>query len=154
MVEHVALAEQFERQRHEEDQVRRVAAMDHVEAAREQDLHRQHELPKQGGRILGQVAQAGLGVLRHRVPIDLDAVEQLGTFVRRRAERADDGDHRPGVAQGARLLPDPAIERDRQVFHDDQNAPAGKRSGLGHRGRGGGGFVALAGGCGAAHSAK
>ena len=77
-------------------------------------------MPERGG-ILAQVAERAVAVGRHRVAVDVDAVEDLVVGVEALALRRD---HRDGVAGGGerrRLEPDPAVEGHRQVLDDDQH---------------------------------
>src|SRR4029078_1092077 len=80
MVEHKASAEELERQRDEEDQIWRVAALDDVEAAFAPHSEQQAELVKQRSGIFEQEGEAAPGLERQRVAIDRDTVEH---FVRR-----------------------------------------------------------------------
>src|SRR4051812_26619754 len=125
MIEHELLAEELPEAADGEDEIRRIARMDDVEPAAEADLPRKHELHEQRARVLDRVAEQAIRLLRQRVTMDVDAVDALEAFLEGRGLRTVDGDREARRVERARLLPHAPIERQRQVFHDDEHAAAG-----------------------------
>jgi predicted ATPase with chaperone activity len=121
VVEDEFLAQELEETADEEEEVRRVARMDHVEAAREEDAPRQEERVEERGGVLDRVAQRALGLHREVVAVDRDAVDLLETALEPLARGADDRDRVARVAERARLLPHPPVERAGKVLDEDQD---------------------------------
>ena len=57
------------------------------------------------------------------MPVDRDVVDDLEPLRKVSVGRADHRDQPAGAAEGLSLLPDPPIERDRQIFDDDDTGP-------------------------------
>src|SRR6185436_16922151 len=121
VVEHELLAEQLEEVADEEEQVRGIARVDHVEAPAEQHTPAQQEGPEQGSAVFDRIAQRALGFRRQLIAPDVDAVDLLVLLLVALAGRADDRHQVPRVAQGGGLLPYPPVERTRQVLDQDEN---------------------------------
>ena len=123
MVEQEPLAaEPFERQRHQEDQVGRVAGVDRIETAPERDLQRQPHLVEQRRCIFDEVTLGAVRLQWQRVTMDIDAVQPLEPRLVPLADRADDRDLIASRYQRVGFLPHPPVERQRQVFDDDEDA--------------------------------
>ena len=114
-------AKPFIGKRDEEQKVRRVAEMDDFEAMAAPCLPSQAHLAPKRRNILANEPQKAASLLADPMAVNLNAFE----FLLRGGEAAHlgaDDDHLVAcVAQGARLLPHPAIERHRQVLNDDQD---------------------------------
>src|SRR5699024_10963982 len=76
MVEDVAHAERAERQRDEKDQVGRVAAMDHVDAAPAQHAKGKAKLVEKRDRVFEEIF-GGAGGFLQLVAVNLDPVDDL-----------------------------------------------------------------------------
>ena len=104
--------------------VRRVAGLQDVEAVPLPGLAGQAGGPQPGVAELPEVAEEPGGRRGRRVLVEPDPVELRV----RRVARSLGTDHRDPVArldQRLALQPDAAVQRDRQVLHDDQDVPAG-----------------------------
>ena len=123
MVEDVADAERPERPGDEEDQIRRVAAVQDVDPLLAADAERQPGLVPERGAVFAQVAERAGALGRQVVAVDLDALEPLALGLVALALRADDRDRVAGGGERRRLGPDPAVEGHRQVLDDDQHPP-------------------------------
>ena len=128
MVEQEPLAEQLPEAAQRPVGLRRVADVEHVEAAaghgHPDRLHgRAHEAPEE----LGHEAERALGVHRQPVPVDVHVLEHLEGAGEALGLGADDAHPVAGPGQGGGLQPHPAVERDGQVLDDDQD-PAGPTS--------------------------
>ena len=110
-------------QRGEEQQVRRVAQVDHVDRRALLDALDQPVRVPEGGAVLLEVALRPPGGGHEGVAVDPDAVDDdLGLGVPLRPERADHLDLPAVAGEGLALLPDPPVERDREVLDDDQGS--------------------------------
>jgi len=123
VVEHEHLAEQPPERAEQPVSLRRVAGMQHVEAASEQrhpegEQRRHDEAPGE----LAHEAEGALRVGEQGVAVDLDAFEPLPRLIVAFHLRADDADAATGLGQRGRFEPDPAVEWHRQVLHYDQHA--------------------------------
>ncbi len=135
-----AAAEQAEGPGDEEDQVGRVAALDRVEAAQAADFQRKAEFVEEGGGVLDGEAFCPLGFQRQGVAVDVDAVEEdVGLFIPL-AGRADDRHLGPGGGQRAAFVPDAAVEGQRQILDDDEDAATGEGACAAHTVQGGFGW--------------
>ena len=71
MVEHEALAgENLEEQADQENEIGRIAGVDHVEAVTPPHLEREHELPEQGDRIFDEIGCGAPRLDRQGMAID------------------------------------------------------------------------------------
>ena len=123
MVEHEALSrENLEEKPDQEDEVGRIAGMDHVEAVAPPHLEREHELPEQRDRVFDEIGRCAPRLDRQGMAIDPDAVDHL---VRALIAGALGADHRhlvTRIAERGRLRPGTAVERNREVLHHDQHS--------------------------------
>src|SRR5262249_28108334 len=106
----------------EEYQVRRVAGVNHLEAPRREDAAGQHELTQDRGTVFEGVGQRTPRLKRQRMTIDRDAIDDLPPPLVALADRANDGALVARCGQRRRFLPNPSVEGDWQVLHDDQDA--------------------------------
>ena len=123
MVEHEALSrENLEEKPDQEDEVGRIAGMDHVEAVAPPHLEREHELPEERDRVFDEIGRCAPRLDRQGMAIDPDAVDHLvGALI----AGAFGTDHRHLVTRSAergRLRPGTAVERNREVLHHDQHS--------------------------------
>ncbi len=128
MVEHEWLAEHvLPEAGDDEHQVGRIARLHHVEPDLEIGLDAERELPGQRRAVFQRIAESAVGLQRQRMPEHVNAVEDFVALGVLPTERTDHRYRIAGIAQGLRLLPDAAIQRNGQVLDDDQDAglPAG-----------------------------
>src|SRR5262245_3918764 len=123
MVEYEALAgENLEEQADQKDEIGRIAGVDHVEAVVAPDPQREQKFPEQCDGIFDEIGGGSSCFDRHGVAVDGYAVNDL---MRLRIVWALGANHRykmAGIAQCRRLRPDPAVERNRQVFDNNQHS--------------------------------
>jgi hypothetical protein len=112
---------------HQEQQVRRVAGVNHVEPAFASHLARQTEGVPQRCRVLQQVTQGALALVGQGIAMDVDALDALVRAFVAFAGRADDADLPAMGVQGGGLLPDPTVERGGKVLDQDQHTAAGRQ---------------------------
>jgi hypothetical protein len=124
VVEHEPLAEQLVEAADQENGVRRIAGVNDVETAAEEDLQRKPELHEQRDAVFEQVAREPVRLARQRVPVDVDVIDALETFLVARSLGTDDGNRIARRRQGARLLHHPPVEGTRQVLDDHQHSTA------------------------------
>ncbi len=124
VIEHVLLAEQLVEGADEKDRVRRIAGVDHVEAATEEDLQRQPEFHGERDAVLERVTQHAVRFRGQAVAMDVDVIDALEALFVAGRLRADDRDDVAGRRKRARLLPHAPVERTRQVLDDDEHAAA------------------------------
>lgn len=87
-------------------------------------LQRACQLAHQSAGIFEEETRGGPCLAADPVAEDVDAIDH---FLRLRVpshSRADDRDIMTGITQGAGLLPNPPVEGDREVFHDDEHSGA------------------------------
>ncbi len=105
----------------QEQQVGRVAGVDHVDRA---DLAGQPDRVPQRRSVLPQVAGRSSGGRAQRVAVDAHPVDLRLRLRVPLAPPGTDDVHLPArVAQRRALLPHPPVERHGQVLHQDQRAP-------------------------------
>ena len=126
VVENILHAQQAELPSDKEDEIRRIATLNDINAAREKDLPRQHRFPEQRRAIFGQIAQRPTGIERQRVAIDMHTLNQFIALFIALARGANDADSCAGGHQRAGFLPHAPVKRQRQVFHHDEHALAGQ----------------------------
>ena len=123
MVEYEALAgENLEEQADQEDEIGRIAGVDHVEAVAAPDPQREQKFPEQCDGIFDEIGGGSSCFDRQGVAVDRYAVNDL---MRLRIIWALGANHRyrmAGIAQSRRFRPDPAVERNRQVFDNNQHS--------------------------------
>src|SRR5579871_155364 len=96
--------------------------MNDVEAPLAPHPLRQTEFVVQGGGVLKQVDPDSTRLDGHVVAVDMNAVEFLIAFVVLFSLRANHGHDVSGPGERGRFLPDAAVERNREIFDNDQNA--------------------------------
>src|SRR5205807_8378824 len=94
-----------------------------VKAAREENEPRQDEGLRDRARILQGVPKDTRGLQRQPISIDVDRVDELESLLAAASGGADDRDLVPRVAQRAGFLPDPPVERARQILQQDEDTP-------------------------------
>ena len=115
-------AEKPEHERHDEEQVRRVAEVHDVDAALPAHLQREPSGVPQGHRVFAQVAKWSARRRAQRIAQDAHAVDRrFALRVLFGSLRTDNGDLIARVCQSAAFLPDPSVERHRQVLDQDQD---------------------------------
>ncbi len=123
LIENKGLSEQkLMKCTNQEDEIGRIARMDHIKSARGQNSHAQHEFPEQRHAVLDRITQHPTAFFRHPVAIDCDSLEHLE---RGRCARSLGTDHGHLVAmprQRARFRPYPAVERYWKIFDDNQHS--------------------------------
>src|SRR5207249_3247056 len=105
----------------------RIAGMNRIESARKENAPREQRLPEERADVFEQVPGGAGRFERHRMAINRDALEALGASIVTLADRADDRHLVPGTAQRRRLLPYTPVERNREIFDDDEDAPPTRR---------------------------
>ncbi len=121
VVEDELLAEQLVESADQEEEVRRVAGVNDVEASSQQHSPREHEGREQGFAVFAHVADRGRGLGRRPIAVDVNALDDFVARIVARRARTDHGDRVAGRSKRERLLPNAAIEWDRQVLDEDQN---------------------------------
>src|SRR5260221_66000 len=112
---------QLERPGHQKEEVRRIAEVDHFEPMPPPGLPRQPHFPPQRGEVLPEKPNQASGFLANPMSIDLDAVDFFLRFGVASHLRANHHHLITRIPQRARFLPDPAVERDGQVFDEDED---------------------------------
>ena len=121
LVEDEPRAAPLQPQCRQEQQVGRVAGVDHVDRA---DLAGQPDRVPQRRSVLPQIAGRPSGGRAQRVAVDPHPVDlRLRLRVPLLPPGTDDVHLPARVAQRRALLPHPPVERHRQVLHQDQRAP-------------------------------
>ena len=108
--------------RDEKEEVRRIADVDHRKALALARRVGEPRLAPEGGAVLPHVAARAAALGREVVPIDAYTFEDLELGLESPPGRTDHGDRPAGALQGRRLHPDPAVEGDRQVLDDEEDA--------------------------------
>ena len=122
--------------------IRRVAALDRVEAVPAPDLQRQPHLVEERRAVFQKIPRRPAGIEGQGMAIDVDAVDLLVGRLVSLAGGADDRDLGPCPGEGAAFVPDPAVEGQGEVLDDDQHLASRERPArgelrhVGHLGRG------------------
>ena len=116
-----AHAQELPRPRHQEEEVGRIAEVEDAEPMPSPRLPQQARLAQQRRRVLGDEAEQAGRLAGDPVAVDVDALELLFRLDVAAHARADHGHLVAAVAQRARLLPHPPVERHRQVLDHDQD---------------------------------
>ncbi len=122
VIEQEFLAEQLEKRADQEEKIRRIAGVNDVETLPPAHVQRERERANERDGILDRVAGDGR-CFEQAIAVDIDAVDGFDLALVALAGRRDDGNAVAGIAQGRGFLPDPPVERDRQVFDQDQHPP-------------------------------
>ena len=110
------------RRGNQKQQVGRVAEMQDIEAVPPPGFPKQPELAPESRAVLAKKTADCTGLLADPVPVNLNAVDDFLRLCEAAHPRANDNHLVACIAQCARFLPDPAVERHRQVLDDDANA--------------------------------
>jgi hypothetical protein len=121
LVKDVLLPKELEWQGNQENIVRRIAALNNVETSCQEDSPCEQILPKKGICIFKQIAKRPPCLDGRGMAKNADALEPFESNSVRPANRTDDGNFIAGGSKRLSLLPDPSIERDRQILYDDKN---------------------------------
>jgi hypothetical protein len=122
VVEDELLAEQLEEPADQEEEVRRIAGMNHVEAARGEHPPAQRErLPARPPSTPARSPERR-ALERQVIAPDRDALQELELLLVPLARGADDRHGVARVAQRGGLLPHAAVEGTGQVLHQHQDA--------------------------------
>jgi hypothetical protein len=121
MIEDVLHSQELERQGHQEDIVGRIATLNDLKSVSQVDPPTVEELPKQRASEFAQIPQSAVPFFGHRVPVDLDALENFVPFSVAFAPGTQHRNLVPTFMQGQGLFPHPRVERNRQIFHDNQD---------------------------------
>ena len=105
----------FEEASGQEQEVGRVAGVENVEAAPEEDAPREDELPKQRRRVLDGIAERSLRFERQPMTVDVNSVDDLVSDFGTASLGADHGDFIAGATERG-CFP---------TRHDDRKGPAG-----------------------------
>ena len=117
--------EQLKGQSHEEEKVRRIAEVNHIEAAT--TAHRLPGMPKladEGAGVFEEETERRAGLRRDPVAVDLNAIEHLLRLRVASHARADHRDLVTAIPQRTGFLPNPPVKGDREVFHEDEDSAA------------------------------
>jgi hypothetical protein len=119
LIEDEPLAHELEWQSGEKDEVGRIAGLDDRKPAFAVNLEEKVEFMEQRRCIFAKVSHRAPPLRRQRMPVNRNVVDDLEALRKVDVERADHR-HRPaGAMEGLRLLPNPSIEGDRQIFNDN-----------------------------------
>src|SRR5215472_4956077 len=121
MVEDILHTKKFEEDRDQENGVRRIAALYDLKTAAQIDPPRVKEFPEKGGAVLPDITESAIAFFRHWMPIDVDSFQKFVSFAIVLPSGTQNRDLVTVVPQRRSFLPDPRIERDGQVFDDNQN---------------------------------
>ena len=121
MIKDVFLPYKLEGQGDKKDQIGRVAAVNRVESMFAEHAPGEPVFREQGACVFAQITDRRVAFHGERVSIDVDALEDFIVGFVTLALRADNGDERARVDERQSFLPDPAIERDRQILNNYKN---------------------------------
>jgi hypothetical protein len=93
--------------------------MDDFEVVFAPDFPGEPEFAPESGGIFGKETEEAAGLVRNPVAVDMDALEDLIGGVVAAHFWADNGHFVAGIPKGAGLLPDTAIQREREIFDND-----------------------------------
>src|SRR5271166_2157440 len=125
LVVNETLAEKLERRGGEKNKVWRIACLNDGKSALAVDLHEQAELMEERGGVFPKIRQGAASFRGEPMTVDRDVVDDL-EFRREGIVRGTDHRNAPaGARERLGLLPNPAVEGDRQILHDDDAGPDG-----------------------------
>lgn len=93
--------------------------MDDFEAVFAPDFPGEPEFTPESGGIFGKETEETAGFVRDPVAVDVDAIEEFIGGIVSAHFGADNGHFVAGIPEGAGLLPDTAIQRNREIFDND-----------------------------------
>ncbi len=118
VIKDVFLPYKLERQGDEKDQIGRIAAVNRVESLFAEHAPGEPEFVEQGACVFANITDRRFSFHGKRVSIDVDAFEDFVVGFVALALRTDNGDERASVDERQSFLPDPAVERDRQILNN------------------------------------
>jgi len=77
MIEDVFDAQEFKRQRDQENVVGRIAALNDMESAPQKDPPGVQEFPEQGATVLAKVAEGAIAFLEYRMPVNVNSLDEF-----------------------------------------------------------------------------
>src|SRR5271157_1645207 len=120
VIEDVLDPQQFERQSNQENIVGRIAALNDMKAAPQEDPASVEELPKERPAVFPEITQ-GSASFFHRVPVDPNPIDNFVLLLVPFPSRTQYGHFIPILVQRGGLLPNTRVERNGCVFHDDKD---------------------------------
>src|SRR5437667_7484561 len=114
-------AKELKRPGDQEEKVRGIAEVNQLEAMPAPSLPSQACFSPESGSVLAEKAKKTAGLFADPVPIDLNALQFLLGFGITAHLRANHDHIISRVAKGARLLPDAAIQRHRQILDNNES---------------------------------
>ena len=121
VVEDIFHAEKFEGEGNHENIVGRIAALDHMETAAQENPPCIEKFPKQCAAVLPQISERGVSSPRHGVPVDMDPFQHFVPLGITLTPGAQNSDFVTVLLQAAGFFPHPAVKRHWQVLNDNQN---------------------------------
>src|ERR1700685_36286 len=121
MVEDVLDPEQLERQGHQKNIIGGIAALNDVKSTTEINPPGVHKFPEQSPAELPQIPQRTVALGGYRMAVDVYAFQKLIAALVPFALRTQYRDFVAVLMQAASFLPYPTVERDGNVFHDDED---------------------------------
>jgi hypothetical protein len=121
VIKNILDPEQFERQRDQEDVIRRIASLDHLKPPPQINPPGEKTLPKQGAAEFPDVTQGTVSLARRGVPVNMDSLKTLVPLEVARSLWAQHSNCVSVVVKGAGLLPHARIEGDGEVFNNNQD---------------------------------
>src|SRR5580698_4470930 len=113
MVKDVLHSEEFERERHHENAIRRIASLNDMKSAGDEDPPTVQEFPEQSPTIFPQITYGAVPFFGHRMPIDVDSIENLMASPVSLTSGTKYADVITVLTQCTCLFPDTAVKRDR-----------------------------------------
>ena len=123
LVEDESPAHELERRRRQKNEVGRIAGLNNGETALPMNLDQEPEFMNERRGIFAEIGDRPAPLGRQRMAIDRNVVDDFESLGIGGIGRADHRDQPAGAGEGLSLLPDPPIERDRQIFHDNDTGP-------------------------------
>jgi hypothetical protein len=99
----------------------RIAALENLETAAQEDPPGEEKLPKEGPAELPYVAQWTVAFLDHRVPVNVHSLQTLVSALVALAFGAQDGNLVAVLMQRAGLFPYARVKRNGEVFNNDED---------------------------------
>src|SRR5207245_5777038 len=113
--------EELIKNRDQKDQVRWIARMKNIESMPVRHLQGENEFPKKGDSIFEKISHGARAFHTPWMAVDVHTVYLLVCLVISPSFRTNDRNGVTSLMQHCGLLPDPAIDRDRQVLDDDKD---------------------------------
>ena len=119
LIEDELLAHELERQSGEKNKIGRIAGLDDRKPAFAVNLEQEAKFVNERGCVFAKVRKRAAPFRRQRMPVDRDVVDDLERFRKVGVGRADHRNCPAGAMKSLSLLPNSSVERNRQVFDDD-----------------------------------